>query len=567
MWSKNRGALSRYQLIIAVILMLCTPLSVFSQTQEAPKKAKTVLVVPVVPQGAPRYTGLLMTKLVEQNFARTEVLSPSVLAQDLVTTARVGELAEELDPQERNSRLIELGTQQGVRYVAAGAISKNGSNYSFRMIIVDVQQERRVLSSEKSAAGLENVDRIVRAFTDELISAEFPEVVQERVQQIRAEDADEDEELREDLADLEQIAEEDPEEAIRRLPEKVQKAVAEKAKEQAKDEAREEVVQEEIQNLYDKEKEEKRIARARKIQKYSLYGLYGLRFFADIFDTISVQTRIQEAQYWSAYLVEPQGFYDQYRYFNERLSPQVGLGYVLGALSSNGIGAAHLLYYPDIIRVSETGRTVMAFSQAAYTIGAMGTMSAGLFGIDSMVEFTDYYTTEWAAVGQTGIDKAYSEYRDEHLYYHWTQIGAYSFQTLGIIGTAASLFWPGEKQALHLTKRGQNLVGLGNFLYGAASFTRNIALNFALRETEERISADVRGIVYENTAAGYYETIAVTSSVAAFTLYTASAVSTVWGLLESKDTETPSIEAKNFFWGFIPYGETGMTLNFDLYIR
>jgi len=126
MWSKIRGALSRYQLIIAAILMLCSPLSVFSETQEAQKdeaqnntqpqiQAKTVMVVPIVPQGAPRYTGLLMTKLVEQNFARTEVLLPSVLAQDLVTAARVGDLAEELDRQERNSRLIELGSRQGVR--------------------------------------------------------------------------------------------------------------------------------------------------------------------------------------------------------------------------------------------------------------------------------------------------------------------------------------------------------------------------------------------------------------------------------------------------------------------
>src|SRR6056297_2148280 len=139
MWSKIRRTLSRYQLIIAAIFMLCAPLSVFSQAREAQKsepknntqpqiQAKTIMVVPIVPQSAPRYTGLLMTKLVEQNFARTEVLSPSVLAQDIAATTRVSELAEELDPHERISRLIELGAQRGVRYVAAGAISKEGSN-------------------------------------------------------------------------------------------------------------------------------------------------------------------------------------------------------------------------------------------------------------------------------------------------------------------------------------------------------------------------------------------------------------------------------------------------------
>src|SRR6056297_3018459 len=327
MWSKSRRTLSRYQLIFAAILMLCAPLSLFSQAREAQTRepqnntqpqiqAKTVMVIPIVPQGAPRYTGLLMTKLVEQNFARTEVLSPSVLAQDIAATTRVSELAEELDPQESIYRLIELGAQRGVRYVAAGAISKEGSNYQFKMLIVDVQKERSVLSSEKTAVGLENVDRLVMALTDELISKEFPKAVQERVQKISAAEVDEDEELREDLADLEQIAEEDPEEAIRRLPEKVQKAVAEKAKEQAKDEAREEVVKEENQNLYDKEKEEQRIARARKIQKYSMLSGYGFKFLSNTFVDAAIQTRIQEAQYWSAYLVEPQGFYDQYTRFN-----------------------------------------------------------------------------------------------------------------------------------------------------------------------------------------------------------------------------------------------------------
>ena len=578
MWSKIRRTLSRYQLIIAAIFMLCAPLSVFSQAREAQKsepknntqpqiQAKTVMVVPIVPQGAPRYTGLLMTKLVEQNFARTEVLSPSVLAQDIAATTRVSELAEELDPQERISRLIELGEQRGVRYVAAGAISKEGSNYQFKMLIVDVQKERSVLSSEKTAVGLENVDRLVMALTDELISKEFPKAVQERVQKISAAEVDEDEELREDLADLEQIAEEDPEEAIRRLPEKVQKAVAEKAKEQAKDEAREEVVQEEIQNLYDKEKEEQRIARARKIQKYSLFGLYGLRVMADAFDAVSVQSRIQEAQYWSAYMAEPYGFYDQYTRFNEKVRGQTGASFIIGGLASSGLGGAHWLYYPDILRISKTGRSILAVSQAMYTLGAMGTLTAGIFGIDSMVEFHEYYTLEYSTAGQNGMDDAYEEYRDQHEIYKWTQWGAYSFQAAGLLGTATALMWPGERQPLYLSRRGQNLVSIGNLLYGAASFARNVGLNYALRETEERISADTRGLSYENTAVSQYETIALSSSITALTLYAASAVSTVWGLFDTSSVGQPQTESKSFFWGFIPYKSNGVSLNFNLYVR
>jgi TolB-like protein len=562
MWWRNSHSVScNRNFLIAGVLLLYAG-SLFAQEAVDQFQPESIAVAPIIARDAPRYSALLLTKLVQENFRRTEVFTPTVLSEESLAG-----MSADFDPQKITARLTELGNQQGTRYVAAGTVTKRGAQYQIKMVVVDSEQGRRVLSTEQTAVGLEDVDRAVMDITDELIAAEFPAAVQEKVRKIRQAESAEDAELREDLADLEKIAEEDPEEAIKRLPEKVQKAVAEKAKEQAKDEAREEVVQEEIQTLYEEEKEQKRIARARKIQKYSLYGLYGLRFLGDVFDTVSVQTRMQEAQYWSAYMVEPHGFYDQYRYFNRRLRPQVSVGYVLGGLSSNGLGAAHLLYYPDIITVSETGRKVLAVSQAAYTLGAIGTMTAGLFGIDSMVGFTDYYTTERASVGQTGIDKAYDDYREEHLYYHWTQIGAYSFQTLGIIGTAAALFWPGEKQPLHLTKRGQNLVGLGNFLYGAAAFARNVALNFALREAEERISADVLEVPYENAPANYYEKIAITSSIAAFSLYSASALSTVWGLLESRDNETPNIETNNFFWGFIPYGDKGITLHFDVYLR
>src|SRR6056297_302438 len=403
MWSKSRRTLSRYQLIFAAILMLCAPLSLFSQAREAQTRepqnntqpqiqAKTVMVIPIVPQGAPRYTGLLMTKLVEQNFARTEVLSPSVLAQDIAATTRVSELAEELDPQERISRLIELGEQRGVRYVAAGAISKEGSNYQFKMLIVDVQKERSVLSSEKTAVGLENVDRLVMALTDELISKEFPKAVQERVQKISAAEVDEDEELREDLADLEQIAEEDPEEAIRRLPEKVQKAVAEKAKEQAKDEAREEVVQEEIQVLYEAEKEQKRIARARKIQKYAMLSGYGLQFLSNTLVDASVQTNMRAIKSWSLYMndvlwMDP---YEEYRHFHGAYTGLNIGSYVIGGLGSAALTYSYLNLRDDVICIRKGTRGLLAVSNALYHAGRITSLVSGGLGFYSMDLYNNY---------------------------------------------------------------------------------------------------------------------------------------------------------------------------------
>ncbi len=531
-------------------------------------KAETVLVVPVVPEDAPRYTGLLLTKLVEQNFKRTEVLSSSVLSVSSEAAEQNKMLAQSLSTNELVARLVSIGEQKQVRYVAAGKISKNGAQYEIALMVVNTEEKRMVVSSEKIAVGLEDVDRVVMDITEEFIASEFPVTVQKKVQEIRKTEAEEDAELREELADLEDLAEQDPEQAIKKLPKKVQKAVAEKAKEQAKEEARKEVVQEEIQDLYEKEKQQKQEALARKIQKYSLFGLYGIRIAADVLDAVSVQSRMQETQYWGFYMLESEGMYDLYDRINERSRSQTTAAYINGAIAGAGLASAHWFYYPNIFTITPGGRSILAVSQAMYTLGAMGTLSGGYLGIESMIDYSSYQAAEYSVVDQSGIDDAYEDYRESHSYYSWTQLGAYSLQAAGMLGTAAAFIWPGTREPLFLTAAGQKLVSIGNLLYGAAGVARNVALNYAVRETEERISAKARGVHdNNNTAAAYYETVAISSGVTALSLYTASVVTTVWGLLKTSGRESRRTDSKNFFWGFVPYGYNGVSLSFSINTR
>ncbi|MDZ7794337.1 MAG: hypothetical protein U5P10_11800 [Spirochaetia bacterium] len=564
MWCRNREALSRYQLIIAAILMLCAPLSVFSQTKEAQNKPETIMVVPIVPQGAPRYTGMLMTKLVEQNFSRTEALSPSVLAQDMVITSREGELSEELDPQERNSRLIELGTQQGVRYVAAGAISKDGSNYHFRMIVVDVQQERRVLSGEKTAVGLENVDRIVRAFTDELISAEFPKVVQERVQQIREEEADEDEELREDLADLEQIAEEDPEEAIRRLPEKVQKAVAAKAKEQAKDEAREEVVQEEIQNLYDKEKEEQRIARARKIQKYSMLSGYGFQYLSNTLVDAAIQTNMRALKSWSLYMNDVLWMnpYDEYRHFHGVYTGLNIGSYVLGGLGSGALAYSYLNLRDDVLFIRKGTRGLLAISNNIYIAGRASSLVSGGIGFYSMELYNNYMNENGSP---DEITDKYDEYRDMHFIYEISRYTALSLQTLGAIGITAAYFWPGEKEQLMLSESAGFQLGLSNIFSGAGTVLTQVALNLYTQAIESSISANSPFGNPEADPSPMYKTYALTAGLSALAMYSTAAVLSTKAITDRAYSEVveEAREGTPFAVAVVP-DPRGITVSFEV---
>jgi len=604
----GKGTVLQYKRVCAAALMLIIPLIVCAQTgtatgtqtatQSAPEATTTeaapegevnkelssapaeVAILPIISKDAPAYTGLLITKLLEQNFSRTEVLAPVALPRSSDATEENKKLADELSRDQLTEELAAIGNRQGSSYVAAGTISKEGMHYSIEIMVVNAKNARLVLVSEKTAVGLEDVDRVVMDITEEFIAAEFSPPVQEKVRQIRQTEAEEDEQFKDELADLEEELEErpeeDPEEIIERLPEKVKEAFIEKAKEEAKEEAkkeakeeaREEVVQEEIQNLYDQEKRQRQEERARKIQKYSLLGLYGVRLTADIFDALSVQSRIQEAQYWSNYMMMPYADHKSYSLLNDRTRTETATAYISGGIAGVGLSAAQWVYYPDVFTLTSTGRSILAASQAMYTLGAMGTLAAGYFGIESIIYYSKYQEIEYADSGQTGLDEAYEKYRSRYEYYSWTQLGAYSVQAAGLLGTAVAFAWPGTRDPLHLTAAGQGLVSVGNILYGAAALARNISLNYALRETEDRISALGRGVSdNNNSAAAFYETVAVSSGITALTLYAASTISTVWGLCKTSVEASPQREYNKFRWGFVPYGTDGVSVSFQYTIR
>ncbi|MGC9313843.1 MAG: hypothetical protein ACP5IA_14240, partial [Sediminispirochaetaceae bacterium] len=47
---------------------------------------RTIAIVPMIAEEAPGYTALVLTKLVQQNFDRTEALDSSLLTEDVLPT-------------------------------------------------------------------------------------------------------------------------------------------------------------------------------------------------------------------------------------------------------------------------------------------------------------------------------------------------------------------------------------------------------------------------------------------------------------------------------------------------
>lgn len=496
---------------------------------EAPEEVFQVTVVPFVAQGAPGYTSMLMDKLVQQNFDRTDVLKSGVLAKKDSPTGR--DLPSDIPEEVIVQNLIKIGKKDGSRYVAAGSIGKEGSQYRIKMIIVDADKESSILSSEKVAIGLEDVDRVVREITDELIAKEFPAPVQEKVQEIRKADALENAKMRDDLAALEQLAEEDPEEAIKKLPETVQRAVTEKA--------REEVVQEEIQQLYETEKEEKRIARNRKWQKYGMLTAYGFRFGADLTLDAAIQSNMRALRYWSLYMNDYLEYdpYQEYRHFQQGANGMGIASAINGTLGSGGLTYSYMFLRDDVLEIRAGSRKWLALFNSLYLTGRATSQISGGLGYYSMNLF-DLYMGEYSSPDR--ITERYEDYRNAHDLYDIGRYTALSLQLAGAAGIAAIYFWPGEKEMLVLSERAGTMLGVSNICTGTATILGQAALNMYLQGIEASIKARSPSGNPDADPEVMYNTYAVTLGMGALALYTTSAIISSRALVKAPKNSTPA---------------------------
>jgi len=528
-------------------------------SNEAPEEARSVSIIPMMVSEAPRYTALVLTKLVQQNFDRTEALETTLL-MDLELPEDEA-LAAYDNPALLLDTLTAIGAEKGSRYVAAGTISLLGAQYQIRMTIVDAEQNRTALSGTKTAVGLEDVDAVVRAFTDELIAAEFPAVVQEQVREMRKTEAKENARLRDDLAALEQLAEDDPDEAIKQLPETIQRAVAEKAKE--------EVVQEEIEELYEKEKEETREARIRMWQKYGMLGAYGFRFISDMTLDASIQSGVRSLRAWSLYMndYDSEWTYEEYRNFHESSNIMVTTSYINGTLGSGALTYAYWYMFDDVMEIRKGTRTILAISNALYLSGRAASYLSGAAGYYSMDRYNQYigeHPDLPEEETQEKIGDAYDDYRSMHQLYEISRYTALSMQLLGAAGMAVSYFWPGEREVLVQSNRAGFQLGLSNVLSGAGAICGQVALNLYAQGLESKIKADSPTGNPEADVSRMFNTYSISFGVGALALYTGSAFFAYKGIVSEPDRKIAGRERKLPFYMVLAPADGGMTLAFEV---
>jgi len=520
---------------------------------EAASGSRTIAIVPIIPQGAPDYTALVMNRLLQQNMDRTEALESTLLTEAEIPSADGIDMYD--DPEVLVQALSSLGRLNNSRYVAAGTINKQGSQYRIKMVIVDAEKNRLVMRDENTAVGLQDVDRVVRKITDAVIAREFPAVVREKVQEMRKAEARENARMRDDLAALEELAEEDPEAAIKKLPETVQRAVTEKAKQ--------EVVQEEIEQLYEQEKTETRNARIRKWQKYAMLGGYGFRFLSDMLLDMSSQSRMKSLRSWSLYMNDylSSDPYNEYRHFHESSNAMAVSSYIMGSLGSGALGYSYMYMLDDVIEIKKGSRNLLALANTLYLSGRGLSYLSGTLGYLSM-DMYDLYIGEHSTPEE--ISDRYDTYRTSHLIYEISRYTSLSLQLAGAAGIAALYLLPGEKEQLVLSDSSGFQLGLGNILSGAGAICGQVALNLYAQGIESSIKARSPSGNPDADVSEMFNTYALTTGAGAAALYTVSAVVTAKAIKNGNSKKTAHSERRMPFTIAVVPAEHGMTVGFQV---
>jgi len=260
-------------LLISIIL-LCSIFPVWGQNEVsgASSGPAKLSVLPFVGENTPAFAPLVAEKVVNRRFAETEMVSTESVPSNELDLPE-GASLETVSEEKLVDFLAVEGAKREASYVVAGRLRKEGRLYHLSLVLVETETGRVVLRDEKTAVGLSDLDRIARSFSEGFITAEYGEEQAEKIADKRASEtvaaaagsgaA---------IAELERLAEEDPESAIEQLPEKVQEEV----KKRAKEEAKQEVDKEEIEKLYEEEKRqaaEQRRKRNLRITAVSSYGV------------------------------------------------------------------------------------------------------------------------------------------------------------------------------------------------------------------------------------------------------------------------------------------------------
>jgi hypothetical protein len=578
----------RHRVIPKILLLFLLTVSTWAQSDESAGTAKTesasggpasaatptaaaksasLLVLPFISGNAPGFAPLVAEKVVSRRFGDAEVLNIIALEKEALEITDPSAVASMSDTKLVSS-LSEIGSEAGASYVIAGRIEKEGSLYHLSLLTVNADGASVVLREKKTAVGIADLDRIAQEFTERFLEIEFGVAAAETVAENRAaESAAAAVGAGAGLAELEKLAEENPEKAIEKLPEKVQEEVKKKAKQ----EAIEEVKQEEVQKLFEEEKAQEKELRRRRNYQIAAFSAYGAKIVGDGISDIGMQSRMRALRGWSFYMNQYNwaDYFDQYRDFHERAQRQAIGGNSVQVAAHTTLSYLFFRYPGGYLTTSDKGRRIYAVSSGLYTLGEAIGFGSAILGYGSMQSY-DKYLVE---TNKSDISDKYDAYRLSHLFYETTRYTSYGLKLLGIAGTVAAFTVYSGDEPFVESSSNRSLMGFSHVLSGAAAVSAHMALNTYARGIEAGISARSPSGNPEADPAKLYGGYTIAFATAAVGLYTASFLTEYRALMgpgrkrgkksAAANRGVRTDDRRDLSLAFLPYRD-GFSVNFSL---
>jgi len=487
-------------------------------------KKPALVILPLISKDIPAYIPKVVDKLLEAKLEKIDTYT--ILPKDdvdnfLQKQGIVLKTEPQLDYLKKYSDLLD------VDQIMYGIIRSENKEYKLVTRIYDVKKQEIILKDTETAANIRQLDTAAEDLTRKIIKHLFPPAVVKKAEKElnKAANTKKEAQVKKNLADFAALAEKNPEKALSLVDKPARKALENSVKEKVK----KEVVHEEIQNLFEKEKAEKR----RVWQFWTMIGLESSVHFGNLFGAAAVDLRLESLLHWSNYM-NSIFIDDPYRSYRDVLDRSQGnqiVNYLFTGGANLGLALAYKAMPNDLFSFSGAGRQIFAISNMLQISGYMASAATAQFGFYAQRKYLQYSTAI------SNFTEKYEAYRSAYI---WPMIAEYSrtgLWTLGLAGMVTAALLPGEKTPMILTDKSRKYLTWGQTLISIGNFTSGMAMNLRAQAEESWITDNSSsGTIGDSSYMCNY----ITSEVlfySTYAIYLGGAVMTYLGLTDNSGSK------------------------------
>lgn len=528
---------------IIIIFTIIFGIPVFAQDDI---DKNNIVILPMEGTDVPTYIPMIVEKLFAAKIEKTEAyfifdreIFDNILKENDITLPE--KITDEI--------AFKIGTKLEINHILYGRIILDNNEFVISTKIMDSSSGLIISEDTERAEDIKGLETAVGKLTRRIVSTVLPEeIVAEAVETLEeAEKAGDEAAIEDSITAFEELVEENPEEALALIDENVRAVIEETV--------REDIIENEVQNLFDKEKADKK----RVWQFWTVVGLESFVQVGNIFGAAAVDSRLESSLHWSNYMNNI-FIDDPYRSYRDNLESSQGsqfVNYLFTGGAKFGLAYAYKTFPNDLFSLSSNGRRIFAISNLMQISGYAAQSATSQLGFYAQRKYLEYSTAT------SNFTQLYEDYRSAYLLPMITEYTRTGLLTLGIAGMVTAAFLPGDETPLILSDKSRKYLTWGQALVGLGNVTSGMATNYRGKAEEYWISDNSpSGTIGESTYLKDY----ITSQVlyySTYAIYIGGAVFTYLGLTSDGSAAGNDSVADNSLMSNVSFGifpaENGLT--------